>query len=102
MSANVKPSKLKALTDFGRALGLAFQIIDDILDVTADSAVLGKTAGKDAADNKPTYVSLLGLDGARKEAKALAEQAQAALIKSALPNTQALRALADWVLHRQH
>ncbi|NBW54137.1 MAG: hypothetical protein EBR42_02370 [Betaproteobacteria bacterium] len=92
----------EALHSFGQALGVAFQVVDDILDVTADSAVLGKTAGKDAADNKPTYVSLLGLDGARKEAKALAEQAQAALIKSALPNTQALRALADWVLHRQH
>ncbi len=90
------------LQRYGQALGLAFQVVDDILDVTADSAVLGKTSGKDAADNKPTYVSLLGLSGARQEAKALAEQAQAALIKSALPNTQALRALTDWVLHRQH
>jgi len=91
-----------ALHVFAQAMGVAFQVVDDILDVTANSAVLGKTAGKDAADNKPTYVSLLGLAGARQEAKDLAEQAQAALIKSALPNTQALRALTDWVLHRQH
>jgi farnesyl diphosphate synthase len=50
--------------DYGRALGLAFQVVDDILDVTADSATLGKTAGKDAAQDKPTYVSLLGLERA--------------------------------------
>jgi farnesyl diphosphate synthase len=64
--------------------------------------VLGKTAGKDAENNKPTYVSLLGLEGARKEATELAEQANQALSDSALVQTQALRALADWVLQRQH
>jgi farnesyl diphosphate synthase len=102
VSGDASSRAYQALQSFAQALGLAFQVVDDILDVTADSAVLGKTSGKDAADNKPTYVSLLGLSGARQEAKALAEQAQAALIKSALPNTQALRALTDWVLHRQH
>jgi farnesyl diphosphate synthase len=54
----------QGLADYGRALGLAFQVVDDILDVTADSATLGKTAGKDAAQDKPTYVSLLGLERA--------------------------------------
>jgi farnesyl diphosphate synthase len=102
VSGDASSRAYQALQSFAQALGVAFQVVDDILDVTADSAVLGKTSGKDAADNKPTYVSLLGLAGARQEAKALADQAQAALIKSALPNTQALRALADWVLHRQH
>jgi farnesyl diphosphate synthase len=72
------------------------------LDVTADTAVLGKTAGKDADNNKPTYVSLLGLDGAKKEAAVLAQQAQQALADSGLVQTQALQALADWVLQRQH
>ena len=57
---------LKSLTAYGRAIGLAFQIVDDILDVTADSKTLGKTAGKDALEDKPTYVSLLGLDKAKE------------------------------------
>jgi farnesyl diphosphate synthase len=55
----------QALSDYGAAVGLAFQVVDDILDVTADSATLGKTAGKDAASDKPTYVSLLGLERAQ-------------------------------------
>jgi farnesyl diphosphate synthase len=60
-----------ALERYGAALGLAFQVVDDILDVTADSATLGKTAGKDAANDKPTYVSLLGLERSRVYARAL-------------------------------
>ncbi|MNR56259.1 Farnesyl diphosphate synthase [compost metagenome] len=60
-------------------MGLAFQVVDDILDVTADSASLGKTPGKDAAENKPTYVSLLGLSEARAFAEELREAALAAL-----------------------
>jgi len=92
----------QALLSYGQALGVAFQIVDDILDVTADTAVLGKTAGKDADNNKPTYVSLLGLDGAQKEAALLAGQAQQALNDSGLADTQALQALAAWVLQRQH
>ncbi|WP_459618109.1 polyprenyl synthetase family protein [Bordetella sp. 2513F-2] len=69
----------QALDNYAQAVGLAFQVVDDILDVTADTASLGKTAGKDAADNKPTYVSLLGLDGAQSLARELGEAAHLAL-----------------------
>jgi len=69
----------QALDEYAQAVGLAFQVVDDILDVTADSASLGKTPGKDAADNKPTYVSLLGLAGARAFARELGEAAHQAL-----------------------
>nr|WP_315201964.1 farnesyl diphosphate synthase [uncultured Albidiferax sp.] len=91
-----------ALHTYGAALGLAFQVVDDILDVTADSATLGKTAGKDAAQDKPTYVSLLGLDRSLAYAQELLAQALTALDGSDLPptNTQALRALADMVVNR--
>ncbi len=89
-----------ALHTYGAALGLAFQVVDDILDVTADSATLGKTAGKDAAQDKPTYVSLLGLERSLAYAQELLAQALAALEASELPNTQALRALADMVVNR--
>jgi farnesyl diphosphate synthase len=63
----------QALTRFGQAIGLAFQVVDDILDVTADSATLGKTAGKDADKDKPTYVSLMGLARSRAYAASLAD-----------------------------
>ena len=89
-----------ALRSYGAALGLAFQVVDDILDVTQDSATLGKTAGKDAAQSKPTYVSLMGLDGARAHADDLLVQALAALDSSHLHDTQALRALAVMVVQR--
>ncbi|WP_225785022.1 polyprenyl synthetase family protein [Xenophilus sp. Marseille-Q4582] len=89
-----------ALRDYGAALGLAFQVVDDILDVVADSQTLGKTAGKDAADDKPTYVSLLGLDGARARAQVLLAQALDALSGSQLSDTAALRALAHMVVDR--
>ena len=89
-----------ALQTYGAALGLAFQVVDDILDVTADSATLGKTAGKDAAQDKPTYVSLLGLDRSLAYAQELLSQALNALDVSDLSNTQALRALADMVVNR--
>jgi len=101
-AAQADDTATQALLSYGQALGVAFQIVDDMLDVTADTAVLGKTAGKDADNHKPTYVSLLGLDGAQKEAEALATQAQQALADSGLADTQALQALADWVLQRQH
>ncbi|MBC7213875.1 MAG: polyprenyl synthetase family protein [Burkholderiaceae bacterium] len=91
-----------ALARYGAALGLAFQVVDDILDVTADSATLGKTAGKDAAHGKPTYVSLLGLEGARAQAQQLLAEAHAALAASGLPDTRALAALADMVVCRSH
>jgi len=93
---------LEALERYGAALGLAFQVVDDILDVTADSATLGKTAGKDAASDKPTYVSLLGLDGARARAAYLHEAARAALHESGLADTAALAALAGLVMNRDH
>ena len=73
------PEKLSALTTFGHALGLAFQVIDDILDCTQSSEKLGKTAGKDAAAGKSTYVSILGLEAARSEAARLTAEAHAAL-----------------------
>lgn len=92
----------EALAGYGRALGLAFQVVDDILDVTADSATLGKTAGKDAAQDKPTYVSLLGLDRARSYAAELLQQASAALATSGLADTRALLALARMVVDREN
>ncbi|MFZ4623667.1 MAG: polyprenyl synthetase family protein [Rhodoferax sp.] len=93
---------LAALEEFGETLGLAFQVVDDILDVTADSATLGKTAGKDAHDNKPTYVSLLGLAAANALATALLAQAQAALARSGLADAHALQALAKMLVERTH
>ena len=90
------------LSAYGAALGLAFQVVDDILDVTQDSATLGKTAGKDAAQDKPTYVSLLGLDRAQAQARDLLDQAHAALEQTALTDTRALAALADMVVSRSH
>ena len=91
----------QALAQYGAALGLAFQVVDDILDVTADTATLGKTAGKDAEQNKPTFVSLLGLEASKTYAQALLAQALQALKDSGLENTQSLRALADMVVNRE-
>ncbi len=79
MTANASPAKLEALTKFGHALGLAFQVIDDILDVTQSTEVLGKTAGKDEAAEKSTYPAILGLDASRKEAAKLTKAAMDAL-----------------------
>ena len=83
-----------------RAIGLAFQVVDDILDVTADSATLGKTAGKDADNDKPTYVSLMGLARSQAYAQDLLQQALQALQRSGLPDTRALAALAHMVVNR--
>ena len=93
-----------ALTDYGHAMGLAFQIVDDVLDATQPSDTLGKTAGKDADANKPTYVSLLGLQGARREADELLAQSLTALARSGLSAaaTGALAALAHRIVHRDH
>ena len=96
------PSQLQALGDYGSAIGLAFQVVDDILDVVADSATLGKTAGKDSDNDKPTYVSLMGLAPARAYAHTLYVQAMDALHTSGLPDTRALQALADMVVQRTH
>ncbi|WP_374318396.1 polyprenyl synthetase family protein [Aquabacterium sp.] len=93
-----------ALTAYGEAMGLAFQVVDDILDATQPSDTLGKTAGKDADANKPTYVSLLGLEQARSEADALLAQALEALAGSGLPaaRCQPLVALAHRIVNRDH
>jgi len=79
MSANASSSKLQALTDFGKSLGLAFQVIDDLLDVTQSTEKLGKTAGKDAAVEKATYPAILGLEKSRREAHRLTHKALSAL-----------------------
>ena len=94
-----------ALRDYGAAVGLAFQVVDDILDVTADSVTLGKTAGKDAAQQKPTFVSLMGLEASMNYAQQLLTRAHASLGEveaTGLHNTAALRALADMLVNRQH
>ena len=100
-TASPAPAVQAALADYGAHLGLAFQVVDDILDVTADSATLGKTAGKDAAADKPTFVSLMGLAEAQAYADAVLAQAHAALERSGLPHTATLHALADWVGQRR-
>lgn len=92
----------QALLDYAQALGLAFQVVDDVLDVVADAATLGKTPGKDAANDKPTYVALLGLEGAQALAQQLLEQACTALERSGLSDTRALLALAHQVVGRTH
>ncbi|WP_053980527.1 farnesyl diphosphate synthase [Marinagarivorans algicola] len=90
--------QLKALQRYAAAIGLAFQIQDDILDVTADTHTLGKQQGADAANNKPTYVSLLGLDEAKRKAQHLLSEAKTAL--APLPNGEVLAAIADYIVER--
>jgi len=99
MSANCSPAKLAALTDFGYHVGLAFQVIDDILDVTQTSDKLGKTAGKDIAVQKATYPSIVGLEKSRKIAEQLTAKAFAAL-KPFKGHAVALEALAGFLLKR--
>jgi geranylgeranyl diphosphate synthase, type II len=100
MSANATPKQLAGLTDFGESLGLAFQVIDDILDVTQTTEKLGKSAGKDVAAQKATYPALLGLDKAKKEADRLTARARAAL-KPFGKNATPLEAIADFLLKRE-
>ena len=89
---------LAALDHYAKCIGLAFQVVDDVLDAEAPTATLGKTAGKDAANNKPTYVSLLGTAQARDFAHSLRKDALDAL--APLPRVQRLRELADFVVER--
>lgn len=89
------------LQRYGQSIGLAFQVVDDILDVTADSVTLGKTAGKDAANDKPTYVSLLGLTRAQEYAEQLLNGALNALHDSGLASANTLAALAQRVVNRK-
>jgi farnesyl diphosphate synthase len=93
-------TELNALNVYSRAIGLAFQVVDDVLDATADSATLGKTAGKDAADNKPTYVSILGLEASRALAEKLRLDAHAALVPFG-DKALRLRELADLIVQRK-
>jgi geranylgeranyl diphosphate synthase type II len=101
MSANVTPSKLKALTDFGHALGLAFQVIDDILDVTQSTEKLGKTAGKDVKAFKATYPALFGLKKSRTLATELTEEALSAL-KPLGKKAVMMRGIAESLLVREY
>lgn len=99
MSANCTAAQLKALTDFGFNVGLAFQVIDDILDVTQTSKQLGKTAGKDTAARKATYPAIVGLDASKQIAKQLTHRAFAAL-RVFKGKATALEALAKYLLER--
>ena len=99
MSANCSAAQLQALTDFGYHVGLAFQVIDDILDVTQTSEKLGKTAGKDTQAEKATYPSIVGLEKSRRIAAQLTQRAFAAL-KIFQGRAVALEALAEFLLQR--
>ena len=101
MTANATAAKLTALTSFGRALGLAFQVIDDILDVTQSTEMLGKTAGKDAAVEKATYPSIIGLKASRKEAAKLTEAALDSL-RSLGRKAARLEEIAAYLLKREY
>jgi geranylgeranyl diphosphate synthase type II len=101
MTANATPAKLTALTRFGHALGLAFQIIDDILDVTQSTEMLGKTAGKDQSAGKSTYPSVFGLAMSRKEAARLTRTAMKAL-QPLGKKAARLEEIADYLLRREY
>jgi geranylgeranyl diphosphate synthase type II len=99
IAGGANPRELEALTRYGRSIGLVFQIVDDILDVTASSAALGKTAGKDEKASKATYPALYGVEASRRRAEALCAEA----IASVAPlgdRAEALRALARFVFDR--
>jgi farnesyl diphosphate synthase len=99
-TGDVPDPALERLARYGACVGLAFQVVDDVLDVTADSATLGKTAGKDAAAEKPTFVSLMGLEPAQAYADRVLDEAHEALLASGLTRLDTLHALADWVGRR--
>ena len=101
MSANANPKQLAAITILGGALGLAFQIVDDILDVTQTSEKLGKSAGKDIAARKATYPAVIGLERSRSEARALTRRAHKALEVFGRKG-EALRQLASYLLERDY
>lgn len=101
ISAKASQADINALEEYATALGLAFQVQDDILDVVSDTETLGKTQGADAERNKPTYVSLLGLDAAKQKAESLRDHAIAAL--SPFGNrAQTLTELANYVVNRRN
>jgi geranylgeranyl diphosphate synthase, type II len=102
MSANAESRKLSAISRFGQRLGLAFQIIDDILDVTQTSEILGKSAGKDVAAKKATYPAVIGLDKSRAEARRLTRQAHDTLSVFTGRDAEPLHALANYLLEREY
>jgi len=102
MSANADARKLRAVTQFGHELGLAFQVIDDILDVTQTSEILGKSAGKDVAAKKATYPAVIGLEKSRGEARRLTRQAHDALLVFPSGEAQRLHCLANYLLEREY
>jgi geranylgeranyl diphosphate synthase type II len=102
MSANADARKVFAITQFGQRLGLAFQVIDDILDVTQTSEILGKSAGKDVAARKATYPAVIGLEKSRAEAKRLTREAHNALSIFSDRDAEALHALANYLLKREY
>ncbi|MDP2760664.1 MAG: polyprenyl synthetase family protein [Sideroxyarcus sp.] len=97
---NLAPAQLDKLDHFGKLIGLAFQVVDDVLDCEADTATLGKTAGKDAQHDKPTYVSLLGLPGAKEMAQRLHREALESLSEFG-ESARRLRELADFIVLRK-
>ncbi len=101
MTANATPAQLEALSVYGQSLGLAFQVIDDILDVTQTSETLGKSAGKDEATAKSTYPALFGLEKSRKEAARLTKKAHDAL-KPFGKKAERLAEIADYLLDREY
>ncbi|MFK7850187.1 MAG: polyprenyl synthetase family protein [Akkermansiaceae bacterium] len=101
MSAGASPEQMKALSVFGRSLGLAFQVIDDILDVTQTTENLGKTAGKDEAASKATYPSVLGLEKSKFEAERLTKEALESLCIFGEEGFR-LREIAEWMLVREY
>ena len=101
MSANANEKRMAAITRFGRALGLAFQVIDDILDVTQTSEKLGKSAGKDVAAKKATYPAVIGLEQSRLEARKLTRQAHNSLSIFGA-RAEALHALSNYLLEREY
>ena len=101
IAINLNEQEKKSLDKFASALGLAFQVVDDVLDASSDSQTLGKTAGKDAAANKPTFVSLMGLDGARGFVRQLHQEALDSLGIWG-DNADLLRAIASKVVNREN
>ncbi len=97
----VEPAVLEQLDHYAKCIGLAFQIRDDILDVIGDAATLGKTTGADRALNKPTYPTLLGLDGAREHARMLHEEALAS-VQALGPEAEPLRWIASYIVERAY
>ncbi|MEY3740908.1 MAG: hypothetical protein RLZZ192_1584 [Pseudomonadota bacterium] len=99
--AGAQTLQQNSLDEYASAIGLAFQVVDDVLDVTTDTAILGKTAGKDAAANKPTYVTLMGLEGAKSFATSLHQTSRQALLPLG-DEASLLGGLADFIVLRDH